>query len=269
MPDLYLTIAEQPDHVIEAIATSMDKRAAEPAMRRICADYMTNLPQSAEALLEVGCGNGATTELLLDYARPRSLVGVDPAPGLIERGRRKFANRDNVEFHRGDALATGRDDASFDIVVIHTVMSHLADPAGALAEAWRVLRPGGSLAVFDGDYATTTVALYDGDPLQSTMSAAQRNLVHDPYIMRRLPALVSAAGFEASRARSHGYMQTENPDYLLSLVGRGVDAASASGEIGTDLAAGFKSEASRRVADGTFYGAILFVSLLAEKPLDA
>ena len=269
MSDLYLTIAEQPDYVIETIAQSMDKRAAEPAMKRICADYMGDLPRSAEALLEVGCGNGATTELLLDNAQPRSLVGIDPASGLIERARRKYAVRDNVDFHVGDALATGRDDSSFDTVVIHTVMSHLADPVGALAEAWRVLRPGGTLAVFDGDYATNTVALFEGDPLQATMSAAQRNLIHDPYIMRRLPALVSAAGFARCRTRSHGYMQTENPDYLLSLIGRSVDAASASGEIGPELAAGFKSEASRRVADGTFYGAILFVSLFAEKPLDA
>ncbi|MCI5077203.1 methyltransferase domain-containing protein [Oricola sp.] len=269
MPDLYLSISSQSDDVIEAVAASMDKRAAEPEMRRICADYMRALPQSAEVLLEIGCGNGSTTGLLLENARPRALVGVDPSEGLIERGRRRFRDDPVVEFLVGDALATGQGDGMFDVVVAHTVFSHLADPQGALAEAWRVLRPGGTLAIFDGDYATNTVALFDGDPLQATMTAAQRNLIHDPYVMRRLPALVRAAGFGACRTRAHGYMQTETPDYLLSLIGRSVDAAAAAGEFGSELAAGLASEASRRVADGTFYGAILFVSLIAEKPLDA
>jgi arsenite methyltransferase len=266
MSDLYLSIADQPDNVIDAIAASMDKRAAEPAMARICASYMANLPQPVDALLEIGCGNGAATALLLENVKPRSLVGVDPSDGLIARASEKFSDRDDVDFRVGDALATGQADASFDVVVAHTVFSHLADPAGALAEACRVLRPGGTLAVFDGDYATNTVALYEGDPLQATMTAAQRNLIHDPYVMRRLPALVRAAGFGNLQAEAHGYMQTENPDYLLSLVARSVDAATDAGDFGTELAAGFKSEASRRVAERSFYGAILFVSLIAEKP---
>ena len=129
-----------------------------------------------------------------------------------------------------------------------------------------MLRPGGQLAVFDGDYATNTVALFDGDPLQAAMTMAQRNLIHDPYIMRRLAGLARQAGFTVREIEAHGYVQTEAPDYLLSLIARGTSAAARSGECGADLAAGFEREAQERVAAGTFYGAILFVSLIAEKP---
>jgi len=59
-------------------------------------------------------------------------------------------------------LADGRDlplpGASFDLAVLHTVVSHAPDPPGMLAQAFRVLRPGGTLAVFDGDYNTMSVA---------------------------------------------------------------------------------------------------------------
>jgi len=152
------------------------------------------------------------------------------------------------------------------VVVAHTVYSHLTDQAAALQEAFRVLKPGGKLAIFDGDYATITVALFEGDPLQSAISAVHRNLVAAPYIMRRLPAMTRQAGFEVLSIEPHGFVQTTSPDYNLSIISRGTNAAVAAGEIGAELAESYQNEVSKRAADGTFYGAILFMSLIAEKP---
>jgi arsenite methyltransferase len=262
-------IREQPREVLEDIAKSMNVRASEPAMQTICARYMTQitLPKRAQ-ILEVGCGNGAATKLIMEHLRPAQLVGIDPSSAFIDMASETFAGEPRISFAVGDAVATGQADAFFDLVIAHTVYSHLVNPEGALTEANRVLKPGGQLVIFDGDFATLSVALSDGDPLQSAAGAVLRNLVHAPYIMRRLPGLVTAAGFSVQSVEPHGYVQTTTPDYLLTLLSRGTRAAAQAGKIGQDLIDGFDREARRRVANGTFYGAILFLSLAARKSED-
>jgi len=269
MPDIYLTIDHQPRSVIESIRSSMETRAAEPAMQAICRDYMRGAGiQRGARILETGCGAGASARVALTNLDPARILGVDPSPGLIEAARDAFSDDARASFAVGEAARTGVEDGTFDAVLAHTVYSHLADSQAALVEAHRVLRPGGRLVVFDGDYATTTVALYDGDPLEAAVDAVRRNLVHAPYVMRRLPALAASAGFSDVATAAHGYVQSKDPKYLLSLLARGADAAAAAGEFGSELAEGFLREAERRVAEGRFYGAILFVSLVAQKPAD-
>lgn len=185
--------------------------------------------------------------------------------GLHRDGNEALRRDSRARFQVGDARDTGQPDESFDLVLAHTVVSHVPEPERTLAEAFRVLKPGGQLVVFDGDYATITVALFEGDPLQSAVQAVLRNLVYAPYVVRRLPKLMLDAGFTVDAVEPHGYVQTSRPDYLLSLLGRGVDGGVTAGELGQQLADGFKAEAQRRVETGSFFGAILFMSVVARK----
>ena len=148
------------------------------------------------------------------------------------------------------------------MVVFHTSLSHIPEPELALAEARRALRPGGRLAIFDGDDVTVTVAIRPDDPLQACADAAVASLVHDPWLMRRIGGLVAGAGFQGCRLRGHAYTSTDS-DYLMSLVERGADALAAGG--GVDAEA-LKAEGRRRRESGTFFGHIAYTSALANRP---
>jgi len=161
MTGLIARIKEQPREVLDAIATSMNVRASEPAMQSIYARYMAQIAlRAGSRVLEVGCGNGAATRLIMQHVGPARLVGIDPSPVFIDMAAEIFAGDPRASFAIGEAAATGQPDACFDLVIAHTVYSHLIDPEQALAEARRVLRPGGQLVIFDGDFATLTVARF-------------------------------------------------------------------------------------------------------------
>ncbi len=89
-------------------------------------------------------------------------------------------------------------------VVCHTSLCHIPGPERVVAEAARVAADDGWPAVFDVDYATTTVATSATDPLQACADATIEALVHDPFLVRRLAALVCEAGWTLVRVRSHG-----------------------------------------------------------------
>lgn len=78
--------------------------------------------------------------------------------------------------------------------------------------------------------------------------------------------MTTGAGFTATRLRSHGYAQTSDPAYLLSVIDRGADALAAAGNIGTGLSQALKAEARHRAQAGTFFGHIAYASLTARRP---
>jgi SAM-dependent methyltransferase len=267
MPDVYADITAAEPAVLETLIAAMETRAQDPRQREIRAALFAAaaFPPGAR-ILEPGCGSGAVSRDLARLPSVGAVVGLDPSPVFLDRARSLAADLANLAFEPGDARALAYPDASFDAVVFHTCLSHVPGPEAALAEAFRVLRPGGRLAVLEGDYATTTVALGPEDPLQSCSEAAMTALVNDRWLARRLGAAAAAAGFAVERVDSHGYLQTAAPDYMLSLVGRGADFLAAWGRIDAATAQALKGEARRRVDASTFFGFIGFVAVVAAKP---
>ncbi|MFT3803927.1 MAG: class I SAM-dependent methyltransferase [Burkholderiaceae bacterium] len=105
---------------------------------------------SGQRWLDVGCGNGAFTETLIECCAPASVEGVDPSPEQLVHARARPALQ-AVQFREGDAMALPYPDGVFDVAVMPLVIFFVRDPAKGVAEMARVVCPGGIVAAYSWD----------------------------------------------------------------------------------------------------------------------
>ncbi len=107
-------------------------------------------PASGLQWLDVGCGNGAFTQMIVDRCAPVSATGIDPAEGQLAFARTRPASR-VAQFRQGDAMALPFPDDSFDVAVMPLVIFFVPEPAKGVAEMARVVSPGGAVTAYSWD----------------------------------------------------------------------------------------------------------------------
>ncbi len=154
----------QTDPVKQQVAAHWGRRAANfdadfghsirTAAERAAWDRILDLVlagRNAVDALDAGCGTGFLSLELA--ARGHRVTGVDFAPAMLAEARRKAAERGaSIRFEEADAERLPFGDRSFDLVVSRHVLWTLPHPEAAIDEWKRVLRPGGRLAVIDGQF---------------------------------------------------------------------------------------------------------------------
>jgi SAM-dependent methyltransferase len=145
-------------------------------------------------VLEAGCGTGAQTLQIAGRNPDVSLVSVDLSAISLRAAQARGVAADLV---RGEITALPFRDGTFDHVFVCFVLEHLADPEGALRALGRLLRPGGTITVIEGDHGSCYY--YPATPGAASawgaLVAAQQAIGGDPLIGRRLYPLVAGAGF--------------------------------------------------------------------------
>ena len=159
-------------------------------------------PQHAARWLDVGCGTGVFTRLVLDQCAPASVVSVDPAPAQLEHARKQRSG-ERVEFRLADAQSLPFPDDAFDVVASALVINFIADRPRALAEMYRVCRSGGVVAGYVWDLASGRNSMW---PL---MNGMRRIGLAPPAVpgtedtsLEALASLFKKAGYDDIAVRS-------------------------------------------------------------------
>jgi len=142
-------------------------------------------PRPGLRWIDIGCGNGAFTERIVERAQPAEVQGIDPSEAQLAFARTRPAAR-VAEFRQGDAMALPFPAARFDAATMALVIFFVPDPTKGLAEMACVLAPGGIAAAYAWDI------LGGGFPLEPVL-AGMREMDLKPV----LPPSVGAARTEA------------------------------------------------------------------------
>src|SRR5207302_3466744 len=158
--------------------------------------------RAGERVLDIGSGPGYLACEMAEAVGAGGMVqGIDASSSMLMIARRRSPGPGAapVELAEGDATALPFPDASFDAAVSTQVYEYVADMPAALAEARRVLAPGGRLLVLDTDWDSIVWRSSDDALMARVLHAWDEHLAH-PHLPRVLPELLATGGFTLRRS---------------------------------------------------------------------
>ncbi|TWD81166.1 methyltransferase family protein [Kribbella amoyensis] len=176
--------------------------------------------ESGSRVLEVGCGVGAQTVQLVTRSPGIELVAVDRSEESLTAAKARVAAvapEARVEWHHGDLTDLPYEDASFDHLFVCFVLEHLAEPAQVLRDLARLIRPGGSITVIEGDHGSAFFhpRSDDAQALIEGLNVLQARVGGDALIGRRVQPLLVEAGYREVMAGPRTvYADETTPDLV-------------------------------------------------------
>ena len=152
-------------------------------------------PKRGQRWIDVGCGNGAFTELIIERCAPAEVVGVDPSEAQLKFARTRPGVA-AASFKQGDAMMLPVAAQTFDVAVMALVIFFVPDPGKGVAEMMRVLAPGGIAVAYAWDILGGGLP---SEPVQAEVRAMGLRTVWPPSAeaskIEALRKLWSDAGF--------------------------------------------------------------------------
>jgi ubiquinone/menaquinone biosynthesis C-methylase UbiE len=149
--------------------------------------------------LDLGPGPGFLTCELAERVGPTGrVVAIDNSPTMLamtQQRAQRLGVADSIEIHEGDAVSLPLADGALDFVIASQIYAYVSDIPRALAEAYRVLRPGGRIVIVDSDLATLTIHTDDTVLTDRVCQAWNEHIAHRS-LPRSLRPLLSQAGFQ-------------------------------------------------------------------------
>jgi SAM-dependent methyltransferase len=271
MIDPYGRTRELGEPALTAMVARLEQRGGHPSFAAMLHGYLDRLPlAAARSVLDLGCGTGVAARAVA--SRPEfagRIVGVDLSPHMVAAARRLAHEQglaERVTFQIGDCLALEEVDAARDSVIAHTLMSHVPAPDAVLAEAARVVRPGGAVAIFDIDPASLTFGTEDpayGARMEGAISGA---LLANPRLMRTMPLLLRRAGLELVDSLAWVISEAGTGDFWVGALDSFLVLVPEAGVLSPDEIQAFVEAQRRASAEGTFFAAANYYAYLARRP---
>ncbi len=265
--DPHRFINELDEAAVERLIARLESRAKDSVFVDLFEKYAPQLTLPSPAkVLEIGCGTGAMTRFLAQRSDfSGNVLGIDQSPAFVKAAS-GFAQDENlsdrVDFQVGDAHSLDFPPATFDAVIAHTLISHVTDPEAVVREMVRVVRPGGTVAIFDGDYASLTYAHTDHDFGHLMDMALANATFNNPMIMRDLPRLLPEIGLKIRAAWGDAVVEVGNGSYFKSFAEAYVPHVKSAGLVSAEAVDAWFVAQKKSMENGTFFASCNYYTYL-------
>lgn len=269
MPDVFQTIDSIDAAKQSMIAERLENRAAMPTFVAVRDAYFEaiDLP-SVGRLLELGCGTGAVCRAIATWPGFKGeITGSDLSNSLIDAAQRltDAAGIDNIRYLQADGQGSAAHQGNYDMVLAHTVISHVSDPNAFLGEALRLVRPGGRVVIHDGDYASMTFDTGAPDYDKVLPAKYFDAIVANPFVMREVPRRLSQLGVKSFEALGAVVLETGTGEYFPSVIRNYAPIAVAAGVVSDNETEGWIAALDRALEHQYFFGSCNFYTYVFGK----
>ena len=270
MADIFQSLDELDRESVQKVADRLEFRGTYPPFVAMRERYFDRLRlDRCRNVLDMGCGTGVVTRALAARLPANAtLTGSDYSADLIEFARRYAADtgmQDRISFEVADGHETQETNETFDLVVLHTLISHVVEPSQVLKEAARVTAPGGRIVVFDGDYASITFGAGDPALNERALQGLLKTVVAHPRIMRRFPELLVGSGLEIADFLPEILAEAGEAEFFEGLLDSYIGAMVSAGHLGEDDARQWSATHHAASDSGTFFGSCNFMTYVLRK----
>ena len=268
--DIYRFINELDNDTIQQIIERLEFRGKDPTFKGWLETYLNKLELEPSArVLALGCGTGIEVRALAGRSGfTGHIVGIDQSPALIEAAH-QFAKQEgldqHVEFLVGDVYNLDYGDASYDAVIAHTLISHVADPLAVIEETTRLTQPKCQIAIFDGDYASWSFAYSDPNFAKKVDETLVGFIVNNPSVMRTLPRLLKHAGLALEEMTPHILAEVGKGSFFLGAAETYAPLLVKAGLLPEDQMVDWLNEQRRSHEEGTFFAAGNYYTYIARR----
>jgi ubiquinone/menaquinone biosynthesis C-methylase UbiE len=268
--DVYARTFDADEVSLASIAARLEARGRHRFFDQVINDYMDVLALSRnESILDLGCGTGVIARALAKRCDIKErITAIDISAHLVEMGARlasKEGVADKIDFLVGDAHSIVEPQGRFDVVIMHTLLSHVVDPATVLREAQRLLRPDGRVVVFDGDFESLTYATDAPDGGAGTDRLLGVSGHTQGRVMRMMPRLFNENGFRLEWSRAYVAADIGRADFWASSLPTFRTLLPKAGVMSEQEANEYVDKLERASANGQFFASCNFYTTIGRR----
>ena len=270
MSDVFLNIDEQPKESVSIISERLENRSFEGQFADFTKEYFALLNyDETSKILELGGGTGVIGRNFIEFNNFKGKYIVsDLSYELLNYGAtkaKKLQLDDYLEFKQIDAMSEVIvDEHTYDAVIMHTLVSHVPNPALVIKNAKKFLKKNGKIIIFDADYETLLMASGNKTLDEIVNTAIKDGCVAQPKVMREIPKIAKELNLKLSKCKSNLLFEAGSAEFFYGMGKALSTAVVKSNQLEKKIADKWVNEIEQAMSKNTFFGMCPYITYIYE-----